>query len=208
MQEVQTPPDVKGKIKKAARTLFTRNGFNGTSIRDIASASDTNVAMVNYYFQSKHNLFADIFNDAFAIVTGKIFEIVESDLPFFEMVRRWIYAYYDVLKQYQGLPLFILNEISQRPESLSEKLDFSKANDVFIVMNKKFEDEQAKGTILPMTIQDFAMNIISLCIFPFAFGPVANSVLNLSKDEYAQYLESHKEVVADFVINGLKVRNE
>jgi len=208
MEENNNTPDVKEKIVTAARELFTQNGFNGTSVRDIASASETNVAMVNYYFRSKHNLFADIFNDAFAIVTGKIFEIVESDLPFFEMIRKWVYAYYDVLGSYPGFPLFVLNELSQRPESLSERINLDIPYQIFKVLNEKFEEEQAKGTIIPMTIQDFGINMVSLCLFPFVFSPVAHSILDLSEEEYKKFLETHKVNVADFVINGLRVRKE
>ncbi len=43
-----------------AVSLFAVNGFEGTSVRDIAAAADVNLAMINYYFGSKEKLFESI----------------------------------------------------------------------------------------------------------------------------------------------------
>ena len=40
--------------------LFAKNGFDGTSIREIAKAAEINVAMVSYYFGSKEKLLETI----------------------------------------------------------------------------------------------------------------------------------------------------
>jgi len=47
----------KQKILHAAHKLFADHGFDGASIREIATAADVNVASINYYFNSKENLF-------------------------------------------------------------------------------------------------------------------------------------------------------
>lgn len=49
--------DKKEQIINAAIELFAQKGFEGTSIRDLASKADVNVAMINYYFGSKDKLF-------------------------------------------------------------------------------------------------------------------------------------------------------
>jgi AcrR family transcriptional regulator len=49
------------KILEAAEKLFSDNGFNGTSVRDIAEAADVNLAMISYYFGSKDKLLEAIF---------------------------------------------------------------------------------------------------------------------------------------------------
>ncbi|MGC3947298.1 MAG: TetR family transcriptional regulator [Chryseolinea sp.] len=45
------------KILSAARKLFEQKGFDKTSVRDIATMADVNVALINYHFESKENLF-------------------------------------------------------------------------------------------------------------------------------------------------------
>lgn len=196
--------DVRGKILETARVLFIQKGYNGASIRDIASASETNVAMVNYYFRSKLNLFTEIFNEAFGVVTGKVFTIVESDLPFFEMIRKWIYAYYEVLINYPGFPLFVMNAISQHQEELMKELKMEFPEKIFEKLKARFEEEEAKGTIKPTPLLDFLLNLASLCIFPFAFSPIANTVFKINSEEYKVFLDNHKAYVADFVINSIK----
>lgn len=48
------------EILDIAETLFAKNNYEGTSIRDIAQAANINVAMVNYYFGSKEGLLETI----------------------------------------------------------------------------------------------------------------------------------------------------
>jgi AcrR family transcriptional regulator len=47
-------------ILHVAEQLFAEQGFDGTSIRDIAQHAGVNLAMINYYFGSKENLMASL----------------------------------------------------------------------------------------------------------------------------------------------------
>jgi len=53
----------KNEIMRVAVDLFAKSGYNSTSIRDIASKSNVNSSMVGYYFQSKENLYIEIFRN-------------------------------------------------------------------------------------------------------------------------------------------------
>lgn len=44
------------QILQIAEKLFAENGFDGTSVRQIAKEADINVAMISYYFGSKEKL--------------------------------------------------------------------------------------------------------------------------------------------------------
>ena len=46
----------KNKILDSAELLFAEHGFNGTSLREITSNADVNLASVNYHFGSKKEL--------------------------------------------------------------------------------------------------------------------------------------------------------
>jgi AcrR family transcriptional regulator len=46
----------KNKILDAAEVLFADTGFNGTSLREITSTANVNLAAVNYHFGSKKEL--------------------------------------------------------------------------------------------------------------------------------------------------------
>lgn len=49
-------PDTKTRILDAAEKLFAEKGFDATSLRDITTEADVNLAAVNYHFQSKDSL--------------------------------------------------------------------------------------------------------------------------------------------------------
>ncbi|MEJ1933236.1 TetR family transcriptional regulator [Nostoc sp. NIES-2111] len=55
-------------ILAAARVAFTRDGYDGAGVREIAAAAGANQALVNRYFGSKEKLFTEAVASAFSIV--------------------------------------------------------------------------------------------------------------------------------------------
>lgn len=51
----------KDRILGAAEELFAQHGFAGTSLRQVTSHADVNIAAVNYHFGSKENLVNEVF---------------------------------------------------------------------------------------------------------------------------------------------------
>ena len=51
----------KDRILGAAEELFAQFGFAGTSLRQVTSHADVNIAAVNYHFGSKENLVNEVF---------------------------------------------------------------------------------------------------------------------------------------------------
>lgn len=200
----KTSLEVKKRIQKEAKVLFIKNGYNGTSVRDIAKASDTNVAMVNYYFKSKYNLFEIIFEEAMEILTQKIFLTLGSDMPFFELIETWIHTYYEILFEYPQIPMFILNEVSLNPERLTTRIKSKNPFQAFEQIAKRIENETAKGTIIETPSADFLLNIISLSLFPFMFGELAMALMDVSREKYSELIDNHKKYVVEFTINALQ----
>ena len=54
-------PTKEEHIMMVAEKLFAANGYNGTSVRDIAAKAKVNVSMISYYFGSKENLMEELF---------------------------------------------------------------------------------------------------------------------------------------------------
>jgi AcrR family transcriptional regulator len=55
------PPGTRERILDTAERLFAERGFAGTSVREITDAAAVNLGAVNYHFQSKENLYAEVF---------------------------------------------------------------------------------------------------------------------------------------------------
>jgi AcrR family transcriptional regulator len=70
--------DTKSRILDSAERLFGMNGFDGTSLRDITTAADVNLAAINYHFQSKDSLIDAIVARRIEPVNKKRFEMLEA----------------------------------------------------------------------------------------------------------------------------------
>jgi AcrR family transcriptional regulator len=196
--------EVKARILKEAQVLFIKNGYKGTSVRDIAKASDTNVAMVNYYFKSKYNLFEIIFEDALDVLTKRIFETITSDLPFFELIETCIHTYYEILFEYPQIAAFILNEVSLNPEGLTHRIKKRNPYGSFSKIERRIKAEVEKGTIKETPAADFLLNILSMCMFPFMFGNLAMTLMEIPNSTYTQLIANHEKYVIEFTISALK----
>lgn len=67
--------DKKETIIQSAMKFFITKGFEGTSVREIATDAAVNVAMINYYFGSKEKLFESVVE-----YRASFFNVVLADL--------------------------------------------------------------------------------------------------------------------------------
>ena len=87
----------KERILDAAERLFARHGFYGVSIRDITRAAEVDVALVNYHFGSKRDLFAAVFQRRAELMNPERLEMLEEvqrmALPGTPSVEQIVYAF-------------------------------------------------------------------------------------------------------------------
>ncbi|MBO9199944.1 MULTISPECIES: TetR/AcrR family transcriptional regulator [Niastella] len=67
--------DKRAHILSVAEQLFAENGFDGTSVRDIAQLANVNLAMISYYFGSKEKLLEALVEDRAGYTLGVIEEL-------------------------------------------------------------------------------------------------------------------------------------
>ncbi|HHU26461.1 MAG TPA: TetR/AcrR family transcriptional regulator [Bacteroidales bacterium] len=201
---IEQSPGVKERILDSAKGLFTEKGYAGTSVRDIAAAANANVAHVKYYFGSKAKLFEIIFDEAFDILIERVSGIVDSNLPFEEMIEMWITTYYDLLPRYPQIPMFVLSEINRSPEGLVKKISQKNPGKLLTLLSERMDAEVGRGAIRPVAVLDLGLSILSLCIFPFMFGGYITRTVSISEEGYNALLKEHKEHVIDFVLRGLQ----
>lgn len=67
--------NTKEQIIRVATELFASNGFEGTSVRDIATSAKVNLAAVNYHFKNKENLYFEVFNHCYQRMEEDILNI-------------------------------------------------------------------------------------------------------------------------------------
>lgn len=86
--------DTKKKIMEIARVLFANQGFEGTSVREIAKAAEVNIASVNYHFSNKENLFNEILRLGYVDCSDRIRAFYEDKNPKLEDVLVYVFHHF------------------------------------------------------------------------------------------------------------------
>lgn len=154
------------KIKEAARKVFMKKGFAATRTRDIAEEAGINLALLNYYFRSKKNLFniimAEKLSTFFVHFIPLILDVSTSIEEKSEQVAK---NYISFLLDNPDLPIFVLNEIHSNPDHF-----FNIIKDAEMIQHSPLVDELKKKNP-DFKFEHFFMNILALCVFPFVMKP-------------------------------------
>ncbi|CAN5507474.1 TetR family transcriptional regulator [soil metagenome] len=67
------------QIISTAEELFAAQGFEGTSVRDIAEAAGINIAMISYYFGSKEKLLEALFEQRTDHIKMKVETLLKDE---------------------------------------------------------------------------------------------------------------------------------
>jgi AcrR family transcriptional regulator len=70
--------DKKQHLINKAVQLFAVNGFDGTSMRDLATSADVNLSMINYYFGTKEKLLENLVETRNEATKGILDEIAHN----------------------------------------------------------------------------------------------------------------------------------
>jgi AcrR family transcriptional regulator len=208
MQNHKDLPDGREKIIEAARRLFVEKGMKKTTVRQIAAQAGMNVAMVNYYFGSKENLCSAVYGEALQLISERIFQLIDSEMPLFQLLEEWINYYYDTLLQYPDVPLFVLSEMAQRPVSVVDKFMKKSPYMLFARLAILLNDEQRNGNIRQVSLPDFLLNALGMLVFPFLARPFISKVLNMSEIQYMDMVSEHRQHVFDYICRALRNEEE
>ncbi|MDD2421260.1 MAG: TetR/AcrR family transcriptional regulator [Heliobacteriaceae bacterium] len=84
--------NIKETIKKKAVELFSEKGFHGTSIREIAKASQCSLPMLYYYYNNKNDLFEEVAYHEFILLIERLNASITLGVPLLDI-------YYQAIKQ-------------------------------------------------------------------------------------------------------------
>jgi AcrR family transcriptional regulator len=194
------------KIKKAARSVFHKNGFAATRTRDIAEEAGINLALLNYYFRSKQKLFDIIMLETLERFIQSFGPAVNNEHTSLEDKVRFISSsYIDLFVKEPEVPLFIMRELRSNPAHL-----FKYFNPKKIIMNsffaKQYQETVKKGTAPPVHILHFIMNLIGLTVFPFIARPMLKGMGDLSDGQFNKLMNERKQLIPVWIKVLMKAR--
>lgn len=187
------------KIIVAARTIFTQKGFNATRTRDIAEEAGINLALLNYYFRSKKNLFQIIIEEKFDELFGMIEPILsDPNISLEEKIETLATNYTNLLLVNEDLPFFVLSELKSN-EYILKKVEKNTR-----VMSQPIIENQLKERGFTISSLNFIMNIVSLILFPFISKPMFVSTGLVKEEDFANFVMDRKQHIRTWIMNTLK----
>ena len=207
---VATDGDTERRILDAAHRVFLRSGTAGARTQEIAAEAGVNSALLHYYFRSKERLAAAVFHRAAGELFPLVAGILVSDLPLAEKVRRVVEVELDRLSRTPYLPAYVISELAYHPERIHQlvaALTGERPGVLGRTVLKKIQTqiraEVRAGRLRPIRAEQFLVNLLSLCIFPFAAQPML-AVLGLDGDRFTRFIRDRKRDLPEFFMTALR----
>src|SRR5262245_40888719 len=199
------------RILDAAHAVFIRRGTAGARMQEIAREAGVNQALLHYYFRSKERLSDAVFKQVAAGLFPTLFVTLGSDASIDEKIERLVALYLDALTQSPFLPGYLLSEMHHHPERLPQMFAGAAGVNPSVVLpqllqklGRQIDDAARAGTMRRIAPEQFVINVISLCVFPFAARPLLGVAFGMDDARFARFIQQRKTELPAFVRNALR----
>lgn len=203
--------DTEGRILDAAHAVFVRTGTAGARMQEIAREAGVNSALLHYYFRSKQRLAEAVFHRAAAQLLPAVMGVLASERSLEEKVQQVVEIEIDRLSRTPYLPAYILSELAHHPERIHQLVSALTGSQPAAlgrklrrVLGGQIAAEVSAGRMRPIPPEQFLVNLISLCIFPFAARPMIAAVMGMDDRAFARFIRVRRAALPDFILNALR----
>ena len=191
--------DTENRILEAAQEVFIRRGTAGARMQEIAKEAGVNQALLHYYFRTKERLSEAIFLQIAKRIFPRLAGILGSDSPLDEKIEQVVNTYLTNLSRAPYLPGYLLSELHHHPERIPKLLESvtgappgEMLSPILVTLKAQIDAEVAAGRMRPIEPEQFAVNLISLCIFPFAARPMLRVIFGMDDAAFEKFIERRK----------------
>lgn len=192
------------KILAAARKVFQARGMHGARMQEIADAADINKAMLHYYFRNKNQLFQAVLKEAMQQLFPKFELLTLPGTPFEKRIELFVQGYLDVLIENPFVPGFVLNEVNQNPAAFERLFIPRGAKSHYKKILQQLTIENGNKPAKQIDPRQFIVNLLSLCIFPFAAKPMICLMMGMKEKEFTQFIADRRQLIPATIIQSLK----
>lgn len=181
------------KIKQAAKEIFLQKGYDWSRTREITEKAWVNLALLNYYFWWKKELFNIIMFELLEDFRDSMFLLLnDKNTSFNEKIRGFCDSYFDNnITNIKVLP-FILDNIRANIKTVQEKI----IEDNNIFSKTVFAEQYMQKTWKWINeFKEFFINFMWLITFPIIWAPILTTFFELNEKQYLEYLKKRKELI-------------
>ena len=180
-------PTKRDSILTAARNLFAGNGYEETTIADIAKAAGIAVGTVYLYFHNKHDIYTAVALDIECSLARAFQDSALLALPIEQAIRAMIDAGFRVSREQRHLMSFLQVDMQSKEEIRQHK---EIGDRITQSIDKILQNAVARGELAPFNTFMYAQ-ILSL-----ASGAVMHHCFAV---EMGEREEQHRESLIEFV---------
>jgi TetR/AcrR family transcriptional regulator len=203
--------DAEQRILEAAHRVFLRHGSAGARTQEIADEAGVNKALLHYYFRTKERLAAAVFHRAAAKLMPPVIATLASDATLEDKVRRVVEIELDVLLRHPYLPGYIISELTHNPARAKQFLAALSGvpleeivSGPLEIVGRQIRAAARAGHIRAIAPDEFILNLLSLCIFPFAARPMVQTVLHLDDEGFTRLIARRRRELPTFFLEALR----
>lgn len=190
------------RIKEAARKVFMKKGYKGTTSRDIAKEAGLNVALTNYYFRKKEMLFKIIFIETTHEFLDDTINILNKPIDLAKKIRLIMERELEMQLKNPDLFVFFYSEIKNNPDNFLKEMGIVK--DRFLEKWKEQIKENVKKKIIRKIDPISALSIVmGYMHFPIIASTLLRSIGEFTDATYNEFLEEQKEYAVEMVTDFL-----
>jgi AcrR family transcriptional regulator len=203
--------DTEQQILDAANSVFLRRGTAGARMQEIADEAGVNKALLHYYFRSKSRLAEAVFQRVAVRLLPPVLGVLASDLEIEQKVEQVIAIELDVLARSPTAPAYVISEINQHPDRARQFIKAMTGLEVDGVappmrdkLERQLKARARAGTMRPISAEQFVINLLSLCVFPFAARPMLFAAFGFDERGFQRFIEQRKTELPAFFLNALR----
>lgn len=190
------------KIIEAAERVFAKKGLNGARVREIADRAQVNPALINYYFQSKENLYKTIIEDFFQRMQRLVFPIMEQDLEPKEKLRQLIVSGVDFLAENEHTARILLREFVDKGELATELVTKHYLRNIFGKVDQFVFSKVGKKRGPQSLDVHLLFSILGAMFLYYINGPLIKEIWK--RDIFSKkMIEERKEALVNLIFYGI-----
>lgn len=195
---VQDTNDVKVKILGAAKKMFARNGFEGTTVRQICEEAGVALALVSYHFGGKEKVFYALFESSFPNYAATTYTLKDPVSDFTHFIHQFV-----VLRQSEPELINLLQQeiIMQSPRM--EKLQ-AYVYTLWKQLRDIIEAGREQGCFHFTSLKQTLHFIIGALIFTRNVPALDELFETTGKEEHTESVEEISASTVHFLLNGLQ----
>jgi AcrR family transcriptional regulator len=180
-------------------------------MQDIAEEAGVNQALLHYYFRTKDRLAEAVFREAAGRMAPAVARVLGSDDPLERKVEQFVHIYIDTARQHPFIPGYVLAEMHHHPERLAEiaakmtgGASTPLAQPIVDRLRAQLEELAARGLVRPITPEQFLVNLLALCVIPFAIRPALTIALGMDEPTFQRFIDERRRELPAFILNALR----